>query len=58
MSRNMIIEHVWDQRFDGTTDIADVRVRHLRSRVDNGNLFTMIQTVRGTGYTIRSRNES
>ena len=37
-SRNMIIEHVWDQSFDGITNIVDVYVRHLRSKVDDGNL--------------------
>ena len=58
LSRNMIIEHVWDQSFDGITNIVDVYVRHLRSKVDDGNLFKMIRTVRGTGYTIRSGNET
>ena len=58
LSRNMIIERVWDQSFDGITNIVDVYVRHLRSKVDDGNLFKMIRTVRGTGYTIRSGNET
>src|SRR5258707_299578 len=54
----MILDHVWDQSFDGITNIVDVYVRHLRSKVDDGNLFKMIRTVRGTGYTIRSGNET
>jgi two-component system copper resistance phosphate regulon response regulator CusR len=58
LSRNMIIEHVWDQSFDGITNIVDVYVRHLRSTVDDGSTFKMIRTVRGTGYTIRSGNET
>jgi two-component system copper resistance phosphate regulon response regulator CusR len=58
LSRNMIIEHVWDQSFDGITNIVDVYVRHLRSKVDDGNSFKMIRTVRGTGYAIRSGNET
>ena len=33
LSRNMIIEHVWDQSFDGITNIVDVYVRHLRTIV-------------------------
>jgi len=57
LSRNMIIEHVWDQSFDGVTNIVDVYVRHLRSKVDDGNPLKMIRTVRGTGYMIRSGNE-
>ena len=57
LSRNMIIEHVWDQSFDGVTNIVDVYVRHLRSKVDDGNPLKMIRTVRGTGYMIRSGSE-
>ena len=53
LSRNMIIEHVWDQSFDGVTNIVDVYVRHLRSKIDDGNDHKMIRTVRGTGYMIR-----
>src|SRR5512136_323853 len=34
LSRTMIIEHVWDQSFDGATNIVDVYVRHLRNKVD------------------------
>ncbi len=56
LSRHMIIEHVWDQSFDGITNIVDVYVRHLRSKVDDGEMFKMIRTVRGTGYLIRTSN--
>lgn len=56
LSRHMIIEHVWDQSFDGITNIVDVYVRHLRSKVDDGETFKMIRTVRGTGYLIRASN--
>src|ERR1700685_3655060 len=56
LSRNMIIEHVWDQSFDGITNIVDVYVRHLRSKIDEGAESRMIRTVRGTGYMIRSEN--
>jgi heavy metal response regulator len=57
MSRNMIIEHVWDQSFDGFTNIVDVYVRHLRAKVDDAYEFKMLRTVRGTGYMIRSEDE-
>lgn len=56
LSRNMIIEHVWDQSFDGITNIVDVYVRHLRSKIDEESDHKMIRTVRGTGYMIRSEN--
>ena len=58
LSRNMIIEHVWDQSFDGITNIVDVYVRHLRTKVDEGQPFKMIRTVRGTGYMIRRGMEA
>jgi two-component system copper resistance phosphate regulon response regulator CusR len=48
----MIIDHVWDQSFDGATNIVDVYVRHLRSKVDNGHVKKLIRTVRGVGYRI------
>jgi two-component system, OmpR family, copper resistance phosphate regulon response regulator CusR len=57
LSRNMIIEHVWDQSFDGLTNIVDVYVRHLRNKVDDPHDHKMIRTVRGAGYMIRGRGE-
>jgi two-component system copper resistance phosphate regulon response regulator CusR len=53
LSRNMIVEHVWDQAFDGVTNIVDVYVRHLRTKVDDRHDPKLIHTVRGSGYTIR-----
>jgi DNA-binding response OmpR family regulator len=58
MSRNMIIEHVWDQSFDGATNIVDVYVRHLRAKVDDEHEFKMLRTVRGSGYMIRDGGET
>jgi len=58
LSRNMIIEHVWDQSFDGITNIVDVYVRHLRSKVDDGFNLKLIRTIRGTGYMIRGTQEA
>jgi heavy metal response regulator len=52
LSRTMIIEHVWDQSFDGITNIVDVYVRHLRNKVDDPFEQKLIRTVRGVGYTI------
>ena len=50
LSRTMIIEHVWDQSFEGLTNIVDVYVRHLRSKVDDPFPTKLIRTVRGAGY--------
>src|SRR5580693_6726996 len=52
LSRTMIIEHVWDESFQGLTNIVDVYVRHLRSKVDDPNPRKLIRTVRGVGYSI------
>ena len=52
LSRTMIIEHVWDQSFDGATNIVDVYVRHLRDKVDAGREQNLIRTVRGVGYVM------
>jgi DNA-binding response OmpR family regulator len=49
-SRTMIIEHVWDRSFEGLTNIVDVYVRHLRSKVDDPFPTKLIRTVRGVGY--------
>ena len=51
-SRTMIIEHVWDQSFEGLTNIVDVYVRHLRSKVDDPFPTKLIRTVRGAGYYV------
>jgi DNA-binding response OmpR family regulator len=57
LSRTMIIEHVWDQSFDGATNIVDVYVRHLRNKVDEGHQRKLIRTVRGVGYAISDEEE-
>ena len=57
MSRTMIIEHVWDESFQGLTNIVDVYVRHLRSKVDDLNPKKLIRTVRGVGYSISDETE-
>lgn len=58
LSRTMIIEHVWDQSFDGINNIVDVYVRHLRSKVDDPYERKLIRTVRGVGYTVTDGAES
>jgi len=51
-SRTMIIEHVWDQSFQGLTNIVDVYVRHLRAKVDDAFPVKLLHTVRGVGYSL------
>ncbi len=51
-SRTMIIEHVWDQSFQGLTNIVDVYVRHLREKIDDAFPTKLLRTVRGVGYSL------
>jgi len=57
-SRTMIIEHVWDQSFEGLNNIVDVYVRHLRRKVDDPFPTKLIRTVRGVGYGLAESGES
>ena len=52
-SRAMILNHVWDQSFEGVTNIVDVYVRYLRKKVDEPFPVKLIHTIRGVGYCIR-----
>lgn len=57
LSRTMIIEHVWDESFEGLTNIVDVYVRHLREKVDESHEHKLIRTVRGVGYCLADGEE-
>jgi two-component system copper resistance phosphate regulon response regulator CusR len=52
LSRTMIIEHVWDQSFEGLTNIVDVYVRQLRIKIDEPHARKLIHTVRSVGYCL------
>src|SRR5271154_6572069 len=54
LSRTMIVEHVWDMDYDGLTNIVDVYIRHLRSKIDDRFMQKLIHTVRGIGYMIEA----
>jgi len=58
ISRTMIIEHVWDHSFEGLTNIVDVYVRHLRSKVDDPFPTKLIRTIRGVGYGLGESADS
>jgi heavy metal response regulator len=58
LSRTMIVEHVWDESFEGLTNIVDVYVRHLRSKVDDPFGTRLIHTVRGVGYSLGEEQTS
>jgi len=52
LSRTMIVEKIWDQSFEGLTNIVDVYIGHLRQKVDGGHSHKLIRTVRGLGYML------
>ena len=52
LSRSMILTHVWDEGFQGATNIVDVYVRHLRNKIGDDDQ-RLIRTLRGVGYAIR-----
>jgi two-component system copper resistance phosphate regulon response regulator CusR len=52
LSRTLISELVWEMHFDSDTNVVDVAVRRLRSKVDDPFPQKLIRTVRGVGYTI------
>ncbi|MBL8228654.1 MAG: response regulator transcription factor [Bryobacterales bacterium] len=58
LSRTMIVEHVWDMDYDGLTNIVDVYIRHLRSKIDEGFPVRLIHTVRGIGYMMELPDRS
>jgi len=52
LSRTLIAEAVWDMNFDSDTNVVDVSVRRLRSKVDDPFPLKLIHTVRGAGYVL------
>jgi two-component system copper resistance phosphate regulon response regulator CusR len=54
LSRTLIAESVWDMNFDSDTNVVDVNVRRLRSKVDDPFPVKLIHTVRGTGYVFEA----
>jgi two-component system, OmpR family, response regulator len=54
VTRKMLCEHLWDFDWEGTTNVIEVHVNRLRSKLDKGQKDSTIQTVRGRGYAIRA----
>ena len=52
VTRTMISEHVWNEDFDSFTNVIDVYVRYLRSKIDKGFKKPLLHTIRGTGYIL------
>lgn len=54
VTRTMLLENVWDYHFDPQTNVIDVHVSRLRSKIDKGFDEPILHTVRGAGYMIRA----
>jgi two-component system OmpR family response regulator len=55
VSKTMILEHIWDYAFDPQTNVVDVLVCRLRSKIDRDFDPKLIHTLRGAGYVLRSQ---
>jgi DNA-binding response OmpR family regulator len=53
IGRGTLMEHVWDEHYEGLSNIVDVYIRRLRSKVDEGRPVRLLETVRGAGYRLR-----
>lgn len=53
VTRTMLLENVWDYHFDPQTNVIDVHISRLRSKIDKGQDKPLLHTVRGAGYVIR-----
>ena len=58
VTRTMLLEKVWDYRFDPQTNVIDVHISRLRQKVDRGYAHPLIQTVRGAGYSLRAPDQA
>jgi DNA-binding response OmpR family regulator len=56
-TRTQILEHVWGYDFDPQTNVVDVYVRRLRSKVDLDPAHPLIETIRGVGYRMNRTEE-
>jgi two-component system OmpR family response regulator len=54
VTRTMLLEEVWDYHFDPQTNVIDVHISRLRSKIDKDFGEPMLQTVRGAGYLLRN----
>jgi len=53
VSRTKLVEHVYDYHFDTETNIIDVFINKLRTKIETGSAAPLIHTIRGVGYIIK-----
>jgi two-component system OmpR family response regulator len=54
VSRSMLLQHVWDLHFDPTTNVIDVYVGRVRRKIDIGQAYPLVHTIRGVGFCLRA----
>jgi two-component system OmpR family response regulator len=54
VSRAMLLQHVWDLHFDPMTNVIDVYVGRVRRKIDSGQAYPLIHTIRGVGFCLRA----
>ena len=54
VTRTMIFEHIWEEDFDGFSNIVDVYIKRLREKVDKGRKSPLISTIKGVGYILKA----
>jgi two-component system, OmpR family, response regulator len=53
VTRTMLLENVWDYHFDPQTNVIDVHISRLRSKIERGQGQSLLHTIRGSGYMMR-----
>ena len=53
LSRDQILNHVWDYEYEGASNIVDVIIKNIRKKLDRGEGNTIIYTKRGLGYLVK-----
>jgi DNA-binding response OmpR family regulator len=53
ITKTMILEHIWDYSFDPQTNVVDVLVHRLRSKLEKGFPSKIVHTIRGVGYVVK-----
>ena len=56
LTRTMLSEHIWNYNFDTMTNVIDVHINHLRSKIDNAFSPKLIHTVKGVGYVFKEKD--
>jgi len=56
LSRTEIAEQVWDMNFDSDTNVVEVAIRRLRTKIDVPFDTALLHTIRGMGYVMEERN--